>query len=751
MKSVSIVINTLNRAAYLPRTLTSLRHLDYDNFEIVVVNGPSTDETDQILDDWKEHIKIGSCPEANLSKSRNIGIAMSSGDIVAFVDDDGVPEPEWLDQVVAAFDSEDVAASGGKVFDHTGHRYQFEYSTANRLGNGKWQLTEPSPQFSFPASYEFPYLQGTNTAFRRSALLEIGGFDEAFAYYLDETEVCLRLVDRGYVLRQLANAFVHHKYAPSHIRTTKGAIYRFPVLKSKVYYSWRHGRPYHSDYEIDHDNSVFMERQRADVRNAFAAGILTEAQVEAFEEHVQQALDEGRREASEPARLLTTELLERHRASFKRMEHGYRCAAPLTIVLLCEDYPPDLLGGIARYTQDKATALARLGHKVHVIARSHTVCTVDFEDGVWVHRITADAHPNPGRKLGLDIPKWQWYQSQSFLYELDRVSSHRPVDIVDAPIWNIVGIAPLLSDRYTVVTTLMTTMKIALRSRPDLTDDRQQMKELVRPLLSMEAYMLTKSHGILGISEGIVGALETEYALSIERADLAVAHLGMPDWAKQVDAAERIATGHVDVLFVGRLEKRKGIDVLLDVAPSLVARFPHMRLHIVGDDTIPTSKDSTYRNEFEARHSELCGKNIFFHGKVDEDALRRHYFDCDVFVAPSRFESFGLIYVEAMMFSKPVVGCNVGGIPEVVVDGETGILVEPESPEGLEAALARLVDDAALREKLGRAGRERYEAEFTDVRMAEKSLDFYRSLVARHSSSTESEGGETPLLRGTST
>lgn len=187
MKSASIIINTLNRADLLLNTLTSFLQLDFETFEVIVVNGPSTDHTMEILEQWKDKIKIGHCPEPNLAMSRNIGIAMSAGDVVIFIDDDAIPEPEWLNQLMAGFDSLEVAATGGKVFDHTGYSYQYQYANANRLGNGKWQLTEPSPNYCFPGSFEFPYLQGTNTAFRRTAIIEIGGFDEAFAYYLDET------------------------------------------------------------------------------------------------------------------------------------------------------------------------------------------------------------------------------------------------------------------------------------------------------------------------------------------------------------------------------------------------------------------------------------------------------------------------------------------------------------------------------------------------------------------------------------
>src|SRR5438094_8692112 len=84
---VSVVVSTLDRAAHLARLLASLRHLDYQRFEVIVVNGPSQDGTDSLLAQWDGQIKTVRCPGANLAASRNIGIAAAAGDIVALIDD----------------------------------------------------------------------------------------------------------------------------------------------------------------------------------------------------------------------------------------------------------------------------------------------------------------------------------------------------------------------------------------------------------------------------------------------------------------------------------------------------------------------------------------------------------------------------------------------------------------------------------------------------------------------------------------
>ncbi len=92
-----------------------------------------------------------------------------------------------------------------------------------------------------PGAFWFPHLQGTNAVFRRAVLDEVGGFDETFDYYLDETDLCARIVDAGYVLRQLDDAHVHHKFLPSAMRNEGRIVTNwYPILKNLTYFGYRH-------------------------------------------------------------------------------------------------------------------------------------------------------------------------------------------------------------------------------------------------------------------------------------------------------------------------------------------------------------------------------------------------------------------------------------------------------------------------------------------------------------------------------
>ena len=215
-----------------------------------------------------------------------------------------------------------------------------------------------------------------------------------------------------------------------------------------------------------------------------------------------------------------------------------------------------------------------------------------------------------------------------------------------------------------------------------------------------------------------------------------VAHGMAPRPAAAITQAPPAATDAPEVLFVGRLEPRKGIDTLLGAIPHVLHAAPNTRFKIVGDDTQVGPGGKTYKEAFLAEHGRRSWiKNVTFTGRVGDAALDAAYAGCDLFVAPSRFESFGLVFVEAMRVGKAVIGCRAGGMPEVVADGVNGLLVEPGDAPALTAAILRLVQDPALRTAMGAAGRQLFDEKFTSARMAADSAGLYDLARARFEAS----------------
>ncbi len=719
--SVSVVVCTDGRPDSLEQTIRALACLDYPRFEVCVVYGPTTDGTLSVLRNWGDRIKYAPCPERNLSMSRNIGIGMAAGDIVAFIDDDAIPEPEWLDDIAAAYDDPAVGGAGGFVHDHTGVDFQCKFVTTDRLGNAKFDWRRPAPEFNFPLSTNIPHLLGTNSSFRRTALMAVGGFDEEFDYYLDETDMCCRLIDDGWSIAQIAGAYVHHKFLPSAVRKgSKVVMAWYSIIKNKIYYALINRHGHHTVGDVMREANSLIEGLRRNLVEAMAHGQLSEADHARFWQEVIQAWEvglargfEGRRRVIPPAERTAIP------PSFRNVAKPKPAGGRRTFCFLSREYPPTKVGGVGRYIHQLATSVAALGHKVHVITPGEGHDRVDFEDSVWVHRIVVRDHPPIDAGAG-KLPPYIWSYSATMLDEVRRIARHRPVDGVYAPIWDCEGAAILRDGTFTLMVGLQTMLRFWMQSNAALVADRKFVANFLTPMLALESDLLANVPSLHAISAAIIEDIEALYETSLYPRAF-VAPLGLSDYrllptVRAPDAGPGIS---VRILFVGRLESRKGIDILLQAALTVLRRYRDVQLDIVGNDRLPGREGKTPRALFDADpRTKVIRDRVVFHGEVDDDALRGFYDSCDIFVAPSRFESFGLIFVEAMMFAKPVIGCRIGGMPEIIVDGETGLLAEPGDAQSLAACMIQLLKDADLRRRLGAAGRQRYQRLYTPERVA---------------------------------
>lgn len=172
-------------------------------------------------------------------------------------------------------------------------------------------------------------------------------------------------------------------------------------------------------------------------------------------------------------------------------------------------------------------------------------------------------------------------------------------------------------------------------------------------------------------------------------------------------------SGNRVVLTTGNLVERKGHDMVIRALPQVIEKVPEVTYLIVGD--------GYYRADLERLARALgVDDHVVFAGRVNDSELPAIYALADVFIMASRqrveandVEGFGLVYLEASASSTPVIGGRSGGIPEAIVEGVTGLLVDPMDPADIGRALTRCLTEPGLSTKLGRAGAEWVRREFS--------------------------------------
>jgi phosphatidyl-myo-inositol alpha-mannosyltransferase len=186
---------------------------------------------------------------------------------------------------------------------------------------------------------------------------------------------------------------------------------------------------------------------------------------------------------------------------------------------------------------------------------------------------------------------------------------------------------------------------------------------------------------------------------------------------------EHLRDGTLNILFVGRLEERKGLIHLLKAYHRLRKRHVDARLLVAGAGP----KLREYRRFIGLRGI----RDVEFLGRVSDEAKARYFASADIFCAPATGqESFGIVLLEAMAAGVPIIASDIHGYKRVVERNVQGILVEPKNPRALAAALYALARDPDLRHELGEAGRRRA-PEFSWDRVTERIVDFYYRTLER--------------------
>ncbi len=399
---------------------------------------------------------------------------------------------------------------------------------------------------------------------------------------------------------------------------------------------------------------------------------------------------------------------------------------PLRLCLLSSTYPPEHYDGVGRLTNLMAQGLFECGHTVHVITRGDRR-QVTFYDGAHVHQIPyrLDRYDRYRRLTNLHHAL---NYSHAIHERVKRLMHDDGIQIVDSPLWLFSGLVTTISGIIPVVVRLLTAGRQVAAIHDHRDEEGRLVGEMEQLLIERAAHLLPNTQATLDAVRKVYGVQPTADRFSIVPYGIVPA----PDEAVRPFDLKRAANS-LTVLFVGRLEKRKGILNLFQAIPQVLKQVLNLKFVIAGGDN---SQHDGFQNRtgmnypaYFAKHYQKFVPHVTFTGAIGDEMLQSLYQACDLFVAPSLYESFGLIYLEAMNFAKPVIGCRAGGIPEVVEHGVTGLLVEPEAPAALAEAIVSLLRSPTQLYEMGVAGRRRLLDQFTYIQMARNFASVYRSVI----------------------
>jgi alpha-maltose-1-phosphate synthase len=410
----------------------------------------------------------------------------------------------------------------------------------------------------------------------------------------------------------------------------------------------------------------------------------------------------------------------------------------MRIALFTNEYPPNVYGGAGVHVEYLSRELARLD------GRAHQVDVLAFGDqdtsdaNLRVRGMRADAVPHardPRHARLLD----------ALVRDLAMAGAVESPDIVHCHTWYS-HFAGCLARPLTGARLVLTTHSL----EPHRPWKAEQLGSAYNATVWLERTAYREADGVIAVSRAMKEDVQDLYG--VDPARVRVIHNGIdPDEYRPRPSPATLHRLAIDpdapfVLFVGRITRQKGI---LHLVRAIRHLDPGMQVVLCAGapDTEQIGAEMSAAVE-EARH-DAAARIVWIPEMLPKSDVIALYTHAAVFVCPSVYEPFGIINLEAMACETPVVASAVGGIPEIVVPGETGILVpfdaegagsaEPRDAAAFSLALAgsinELMRDAARRAAMGRAARARVLEQFSWRRIAEVTLDFYRDLLRRPSGS----------------
>lgn len=374
-------------------------------------------------------------------------------------------------------------------------------------------------------------------------------------------------------------------------------------------------------------------------------------------------------------------------------------------IALVSPYDFSYPGGVVRHIASLERHFTRMGHVVKIIAPASS--PVEGYGDRFIQIGKPRPVPTSGSIARITI-------SLTLTNKVKEVLEKEKFDIIHLH-------EPLAPTLCTTVLRLSNTINIgtfhATESKPSY--------RWTKPLFLSGLYKkwFNKLHGRIAVSKPAMDFINRFFPSTY---DIIPNGIDLEHFSPNVKPMEQFMDGKINLLFVSRLEKRKGLEYLLKAYRLIKPDYPDIRLIIVGPGT-------RLRKKYEKMVADAELEDVIFTGAVDYQDLPRYYKSADIFCAPATgHESFGIILLEAMATGKPVVASSISGYSTVVSHGVDGLLVPPKQEVPLAQAISTLIRSEELRKKMGEQGIKK-SANFGWEYISRRIMNYYLSILMNHS------------------
>lgn len=392
----------------------------------------------------------------------------------------------------------------------------------------------------------------------------------------------------------------------------------------------------------------------------------------------------------------------------------------MNILMLTWEFPPRIIGGLSRHVSDLSYALSKKGINITVI----TCCSEEGGEKEIIGNLSIYRVPSKIIEVS-DFISWIYFLNLSMIIKAFEISKQTSFDFIHVHDWLSAFVGYVL--KYSFKKPLIATIHATEYGRNQGIYTKEQ-----KFIHNVEWWLTYEAWKVIVCSNFMKEEVKNLFNLPEDKISVIPNGINIENLKTSLNLNEirkNFALPHEKIiLFIGRMYYQKGPEYLLRSAPFILSQFPHAKFIFVGTGDLLNSLRE------EANNLGLQNK-VVFTGFID-DSLRNALLNlADVCVFPSIYEPFGIVALEAMALSKPVVASNLGGLKEIINSGYDGFLFTPRDTYDLSQKILSLLNEENLARKMGERAREKIENFYTWDKVAKETLKVYGKIHQEYLSS----------------